>query len=106
MSKEQINELTPEQEAKIPEYKERFLKIGTCTRPTDRAKAEDAVARSYAYLNKKDPNQCVANPTFFWAESPMAGAKLAAQKAKGDDNVTTDEIRAQAEMASFGSFEA
>ena len=36
----------------------------------------------------------------------MKGAKIAAQYAKGDVNVTTEEIQAQANMASYGSFEA
>lgn len=105
MSK-QIDSLTPEQEAKIPEYRERFLAIGLSTAPTDRQKAEDAVRRSYEYLHKTDPSLCVPNPEFIWADSPMEGAKIAAQQTKGDLNVTEQEIRACADNASYGSFEA
>lgn len=105
MSKnEKLTELTPEQEAKIPEYLERFKAIGLSTEPTDRAKAEAAVRRSYEYLSKQ--NTCVPNPEIIWAESPMKGIVLAAQHAKGSLNVTNSEIQAQASLASYGSFEA
>lgn len=106
MSNKTISSLTPEQEAKIPEYREMFRQIGLSTEPTDRAKAEAAILRSYQYLNKKDPENWSSNPEFVWADSPYKGAILAAQFAKGDENVTLDEIRAQADNASFGSFDA
>lgn len=106
MSKQQINELTPEQEAKIPEYRERFLQIGLSTEPTNKEKAEAAIRRSYEYLHKSDPKMCVPNPEFVWADSPKLGAKLAAQYAKGTQDVTPEEIKEQADMASYGSFEA
>lgn len=98
MSK-QIKSLTPEQEAKIPEYLERFRKIGLSTDPTDRPKAEDAIRRSYAYFK-------LANPKIIWAESPFKGAELAAKLALGKEEVTKAEIADQASKASFGSFEA
>lgn len=101
-----ISSLTPEQQAKIPEYLEKFKSIGLSTEPTDRTKAEAAILRSYEYLNKKDPANWSKNPEFVWAESPIEGAVLAAQFAKGSEDVTTEEIRAQADNASFGSFDA
>ncbi len=94
-----INTITPEQEAKIPEYLEKYNKIGTNTSPCDRARAEAAVSASYAYL-KFTP------PTFVWADSPFQGARLAAQLAKGCQDVTEEEISDQRNKASFGSFEA
>lgn len=106
MSSQIISSLTPEQEAKIPQYREMFREIGLSTTPTDKKKAEAAILRSYQYLNKKDPNNWSEVPEIVWAESPYKGAKLAAQFAKGDENVTIDEIRAQADNASFGSFDA
>lgn len=99
-----ISELTPEQEAKIPEYLEKFRKIGLSTDPTDRVKAEAAINRSYDYLSKQ--NLCKPNPEIIWADSPMKGIVLAAQHAKGDLKVTDQEIQAQASLASYGSFEA
>jgi hypothetical protein len=104
--KPKIDDLTEEQKAKIPEYLQRFLDIGMSTAPTDRKKAEEAVRRSYKYLNKKDPNLCVASPEFVWAESPITGAVLAAQFAKGSTDVTEKEIKDQADHVSYGSFDA
>lgn len=99
-----INKLTKAQEAKIPEYIERFEKIGLSTEPTDKAKAEAALKRCYEYLSKT--HSFKPNPEIIWADSPMAGAKIAAQCAKGDENVTEAEIQEQASLASYGSFEA
>lgn len=106
MSKQKvIDKLTPEQEAMIPVYVERFKAIGLSTEPTDRPKAEEAVRKSYAYFHKLN-GSTVEEPQFVWADSPMAGAKLAAQYAKGNMNVTREEIQEQASLASYGSFEA
>lgn len=99
-----ISELTPAQEALLPEYRERFRDIGLDTSPTNKEKAEAAIRRSYEYLSKNGPE--VANPEIIWADSPQKGAILAAQHAKGSLNVTEKEIHAQAPLASFGSFEA
>jgi len=106
MAKEKklIDKLTPAQEAKIPEYLERYRAIGLSTEPTDKAAAEAAVRKSYEYLSKSQ--EISANPEFVWAESPHQGAVIAAQLAKGDKNVTDEEVQDQADKASYGSFEA
>lgn len=101
-----ISELTLEQQDKIPIYREKFRKIGLSTTPTNKKKAEEALSRLYEYLNKKDPVTWKKDPEFVWAKSPYEGAVLTAQFAKGDENVTEDEIRAQADNASFGSLDA
>ncbi len=106
MSKQQIiDKLTPEQTALIPAYVERFLAIGMSTAATDKNAAEAAIRRSYEYFHKLN-NSCVANPQFVWADSPMAGALLAAQYNKGDTNVTQAEVQEKAGQAAYGSFEA
>jgi len=94
-----IDKLTDAQKAKIPEYVEQYKRIGLSTEPCNRALAEKAVGDSYEYLKLK-------RPTFMWCDSPQAGAKLAAQLAKGSDEVSDEEIQAQKQLASFGSFEA
>lgn len=106
MAKQQavISSLTKEQEAKLPLYQEKFRQIGLSTRPTDRAKAEAAIKRAYAYLSKSGPES--KNPEIVWAESPIQGAILAAQYAKGSTKVTNKEVQEQASLASYGSFEA
>jgi hypothetical protein len=95
----QINFLTPEQEAKIPEYRERFKKIALSTKPIDRAKAEESIKRLYSYLEQDEPR-------FEWVDNPIEGAKRAAQEATGRLDVTAQDIRDQASHASYGSLEA
>lgn len=104
MSQQQvIDKLTPEQEAKIPHYVEKYRKIGLDTSPVDKAKAEDAVAKSYDYMK-------YGRPKFIWADSPIKGAQIAACLANNLDHTkdkpTQEMVREQANKASFGSFEA
>jgi hypothetical protein len=99
MSK-QIDKLTPEQEAKVPYYLDKYLAIGTNTDPCDRAKAEDAVRRSYAYL------KLPAITKFIWLDNPFDGAVEAAKLANGTDTPTKAQISDQASKASYGSLEA
>ena len=73
-TKKVISSLTEEQKAKIPEYLERFQNIGLSTVPTDRKKAEQAITRSYEYLNKKDPATWQLNPEIIWALGRRARA--------------------------------
>lgn len=94
-----IDKLTKEQEAQIPVYLEKYLAIGLSTQACDHAKAEAAVAAYYTH-------EKLPVPKFVWAPCPEAGAFIAAQLAKGSEDVTDDEIRAQAHLASYGSFEA
>jgi hypothetical protein len=96
-----IDRLTPEQEAKIPEYVARFQKLGLNTDPCDRPKAEQVVRDIYNHMGKDGTNL-----KFVWADSPFVGAVMAAKALKQSDDVTTSEIRDQASMASYGSFEA
>jgi hypothetical protein len=99
MSDKKIEKLTKEQEAQIPIYLERYRAIGLSTTPCDRAKAEKAITESHAYMK-------LPAPKFIWADSPQAGAVIAAQLAKGSEDVTLEEVKAQIQMASSGSFDA
>jgi len=94
-----IESLTPEQEALIPVYREKYRAIGLSTTPTDRAKAEAAIKACYKYLKLKDPE-------IVWAENPYDGVKVAAQYAHGTLNPSNQDIAAQADTASYGSFNA
>lgn len=103
MSKEKsksiiIEKLTPEQEALIPVYMERFFKMGIDTTPSNRAKAEAALLKIHKLLGHPDPE-------IVWANSPYEGAIIVAQTLKGSDDVTKEEIRDQYNKAQFGSFE-
>ncbi len=70
-----ITKLTPEQEAKIPEYEAEFRRRGTCTRPTDRVAAEKTFSQLFTYLKKPQP-------IVLWAEDPIQGCILAAKAKK------------------------
>jgi len=94
-----IESLTPEQEALIPVYREKYRAIGLSTEPTDKARAEAAIRECYRHLKLKDPE-------IVWATNPYVGAKIAAQLATGNENPTRQEIAAQADTASYGSFNA
>lgn len=96
---EKISKLTKEQEAMIPVYLERYREIGLSTRPTDRAKGEAAIKKVYAYRK-------MSEPVIIWADSPFAGARIAAELANGTKDVTKQMISDQASKASYGSFEA
>jgi hypothetical protein len=113
MSK-QIDKLTKEQEAKIPAYLEKYMKIGLSNERCDRAKAEDAIRRLYKQMEYGDIKH------FYWLDNPLAGCELAAQFAKKEMldyqgnalqaaqafPVTRAELAEQASKASYGSFEA
>jgi hypothetical protein len=94
-----IDALTPEQEALLPVYVERYRKIGLDTTPTDRAKAEEAIIRAYHYLN-------LPTPAFMWFDSPFKGIVQVAKLLYDTDSPTQEQIAEQASSASYGSFEA
>jgi hypothetical protein len=120
MSKEkkQIDKLTPEQEAKLPEYEKRYLDIGLSTEPCDRQKAEAALAKVYEYQKLPMFKRVI------WADSPYEGVRIAASLAEGKPTkelqkvapdivgdlplkeLTENEIKKQAETASYGSLDA
>jgi len=50
-----IDKVTPEQEALIPVYREKWRAIALSTEPIDRQKAAEAVTAAYALLGKKPP---------------------------------------------------
>lgn len=102
MSK-QVDDLTLEQKARIPYYLDKYFKIGTDTTPCDRAKAEDAVQRSYKYLNLQPVTK------FVWFSNPFDAAREAARLANdlpSVQGVQASMVADQASKASYGSLEA
>lgn len=107
-----IEKLTPKQEAKIPEYLEKFRAIGLNTSPCDRPAAEAAIRRMAKYLKQK-------KPVFFWYDSPVQAAiasgilettGIDALKAAPTNLLplakTYTKFINQASSGSYGSFEA
>ncbi len=74
-----IEKLTPEMEAAIPVYKERWIKIGFCTDPADRPRAEKAIHKMYECGGLEPPKEIV------WTESPAALIAAAKEKYPEDD---------------------
>ena len=65
----QIESLTPEQEAQLPVYRDKWLEIGLKTGPCDRKKVETAASLSYERAGLPFPSQ------IYWEDSPYAGIK-------------------------------
>jgi hypothetical protein len=58
-SMSQLKFLTPEQEALIPGYQEKWRQVYLSTQPIDRVKAEAAVKAAYVVMGKKAPTEII-----------------------------------------------
>jgi hypothetical protein len=97
-TKKVIESLTPEQEAKIPEYLEKFRAIGLQTDPVDRTKSEAVISRIYNYLKLPMGKDF----KFIWFDSPSA--IVAQAKAEGVSLPTMNFCQSDAYWVSFYSF--
>jgi len=77
---EKIEKLTPEQEAKMTDYRDQGLKWGLSTEPADRPKAEAAITRIYEQAK-------MSKPEFYWVNSAHEALALL-RKESGDNAVT------------------
>ena len=68
MAERRIEKLTPEQEARIPEFREEWLRIGLSTEPADFDAAEDAIKDAYKIARLEPPK------LFIRLRSPLEGA--------------------------------
>jgi hypothetical protein len=66
MSKRVITELTPEQVARMAEYRDRWIQIGLSTEPACREKAEKAICAIYQSGGLRPPRKIV------WCGSPLS----------------------------------
>jgi hypothetical protein len=80
-----IERLTPEQQARIPEFVEYWTKVGLSTEPADRPRAEAAIAAMYAGSNLPPPQAIV------WCGSPLS---LALARALALDNKMNEAVAA------------
>lgn len=69
---EKIEKLTPEQEAQLPVYREKWIAIGLSTEPADRERAEAGVLKAYQAADLEPPEHLL------WFDSPMQGCIAAA----------------------------
>ncbi|MBN3882532.1 MAG: hypothetical protein V7K64_14980 [Nostoc sp.] len=68
-----IEKLTPEQEALIPVYREKWRAIALSTERIDREKAAEAVKVAYTAFGFEEPD-------IIFCDSPYAGLKIVIQK--------------------------
>jgi len=69
-SDKKIEELTPEQEAKIPEYVKMGLEMGLSTKPINKTKAKSYVKKLYKFMGKENKN-----PQVIFVKGPMEAWK-------------------------------
>lgn len=101
MSSQRIDILSPQQQLRLPEYRERWAALRLGLRPTDRPAAEQAIGEAYRSAGLGAPDE------IRWAQGPM---DLARQRVEHDDgkagkNVKgrlLDEVRSRV----IGSIEA
>src|SRR3989304_3327522 len=60
-----IDKLTPEQEARLGEWRDKWIKIGLCCEPADRKLAEAALAACYRHTKLEPPK------AYVWVQSPL-----------------------------------
>jgi hypothetical protein len=66
-----ITELLPEQQRYLDLYREEYFRIGSCTKPANRPRAEAAITALYSAYEQ-------VRPRFEWGTSPLWGAKRTA----------------------------
>lgn len=81
-----IEKLTEEQESQLSVFRDKWLEIGLKTGPGNREKAEEALARAYEAAGLKPPK------IMLWADSPHAGAILAAALMKIEKAPTPNDL--------------
>lgn len=68
-----IEKLTPEQEALIPVYRQKWRAIALSTDRIDREKAAEAIKAAYIAIRKQEPE-------IIFCDSPYAGLKIVIQR--------------------------
>ncbi|MBD2183151.1 hypothetical protein H6S82_14790 [Planktothrix sp. FACHB-1355] len=64
MSQKKIEKLTPEQEALIPVYGEKWRNIVFSTDPIDRSTAKEAIKKAYVMIGRKEPEVLFFDSTY------------------------------------------
>ncbi|MBD1934530.1 MULTISPECIES: DUF6745 domain-containing protein [Cyanophyceae] len=87
MSQERIEKLTPEKEALIPVYREKWRKIALSTEPIDKEKAAKAIKKAYAFIG-------LSQPEVIFYSSPYSGFRYL-QQLKGFSDWIGEQMRAE-----------
>lgn len=101
-----IDGMTKDQLKKLHEYAVKYRDIGISTKPGNKKKAEKAILKLEKLLDEKEGIKDDTVPKFTWVKSPLEGATLAAQRVKGKEDVTEEEIKEMFSKASYSQYEA
>lgn len=80
-----ITHLTPEQEALIPVYREKWRKIAISTEPIDRQKATEAVKAAYTAISRQEPE-------ILFCDSPDAAHEMYCKLSSNTSSDLEDEF--------------
>lgn len=93
MSQTKITELTPEQEALIPVYREKWRAIALSTEPIDRQKATEAIKAVWGWIYYSEP------PEILFFDSPFAALNYIAKELLfNPDSELTKQLRENIDM--------
>ena len=98
-----ITQLTPEQEARLPHFRDKWIAIGHSTGRVNRAAAEDALARAYQKAGLAPP------PVLYWEDSPLAGLHKATRlfnNLSDDEEPTQQQLMDQLNNVAYGAHDA
>ncbi len=95
-----IEQLTPVQESRLPEFCDKWLKIGLCTDPADRQEAERGIAEAYEIAGRDVPR-------IVWCTSPLAMCltRVAIKNLANDKASVGDSVYGQHEAAWLGFYD-
>jgi len=85
-----IEKLTPEQEARFPEFVDKWSAIGINTDPIDHAAAEDIIEQIYKKENLKKPHIVWCKSPSQMIETAVLVNQIAGQIQPGTDSVSSD----------------
>jgi len=88
---EKITEITPEQEARFPEWVDKWVKVGLNTSPTDKSIGRTAALEMYDAIGYERPSVVIQMSSPY--ASSMGGAYAVIQMAGLEDGLTLDQIR-------------
>ena len=93
--RQEIEALTPDQEARMDEWRQRWLRIGLSTEPADREQAVQGVRAAYARAGLDPPRIII------WLDSPLAGCIASYMLAQ-----VGAQVRDQVRAAGYGQHDA
>lgn len=88
-----IEALTPEQEARFPEFRDKWIAFGLSTDPANREVGEEGVKEAYQAAGLAPPTE------FIWCDSPYAGAMEAAKLITGNPKLSGEALLREARSA-------